>query len=176
MKRRGVRVLEFITAAACAAMLGLASLPAAEEPAAPELLGPAGPDRILKISPEWKAMYDAYPADETIVAGIREAVARAGGELRIEVIFGSWCSDSLEQVPPFLKILDQIGKDGLPATYVGVHQSREDRDERITLMKIEAIPTFIVYRKDAEIGRIVETPKATIEADLLEILSRPSKP
>lgn len=176
MKRRGVRVLELITAAACAAMLGLAPLIAAEEPAAPELLGPAGPDRILKISPEWKAMYDAYTADAATVAGIREAVARAKGELRIEVIFGSWCSDSLEQVPPFLKVLDQIGKDGIPATYTGVHRARKDREERIASLKIEAIPTFIVYRSEAEIGRIVETPKATLEADLLEILSKPCLP
>lgn len=176
MERRGVRVLEFITAAACAAILGVAVLSAAEEPAEPELLGPAGPERILKISPDWKAMYDAYTADAEVLAGIREAVARAGGELRIEVIFGSWCGDSLDQVPPFLRILDQIGKDGIPATCVGVQRSRQDRGERIASLKIEAIPTFIVYRKEAEIGRIVETPKATLEADLLEILSKPLKP
>ena len=58
----------------------------------------------------------------------------------------------------------------------GVPRSREDRGERIASLKIEAIPTFIVYRKDAEIGRIVETPKTTLEADLLEILSKPVKP
>jgi len=176
MKRRGVKVLELITAAACAAMLGMAPLPAAEEPAEPEFLGPASPEQILKISPEWKAMYDFYTADKATVAGIRKAAGEAKGEIRIEVLFGSWCSDSLDQVPPFLKILDQIGKDSIPATYVGVHRSREDRDERITLLRIEAIPTFIVYRKEAEIGRIVETPKATLEADLLEILSTPAKP
>ena len=176
MKRRGVKVLEFITAAACAAILGMAPLLAGEEPAEPELLGPAGPDQILKISPDWKAIYDAYAPDTARVGKIREAAAQAKGELRIEVVFGSWCSDSLDQVPPFLKVLDQVGKDGIPATYVGVHRSKEDREERIASLKIEAIPTFIVYRKEAEIGRIVETPKATLEADLLEILSKPGKP
>ena len=79
MKRRGVRVLEFITAAACAAIFGMAPLPAAEEPAEPEFLGPAEPEQILKISPEWKAMYDAYTADAADRRGIREAVAPGPG-------------------------------------------------------------------------------------------------
>ncbi len=176
MKRRGVRVLEFITVAACAAVLGIAAPPDAEEPAEPELLGQAAPEQILKISPEWKAMYDAYTPDAEAVAKIREAAGKAGGDLRIEVIFGSWCSDSLDQLPPFLKILDQIGGNGIPANCTGVPRAREERGEEVARLKIEAIPTFIVYRKDAEIGRIVETPKATLEADLVEILSKPCKP
>ena len=176
MKRRGTRVPGWITAAACAAMLGIAPLVAGEEPAEPELLGAATPEQILKVSPDWKAIYDAYTPDAATVAKIGEAVAKAKGDLRIEVIFGSWCSDSQEQLPAFLKILDQAGKDAaIPAVYTGVPRAKEKRGDLMTKLKIEAIPTFIVYRKDAEIGRIVETPKATLEADLLEILAKPVK-
>ena len=176
MKRRGIGVTGWITAAACAAMFGFAPLLAGEEPAEPELLGAAKPEQILKISPDWKAIYDAYTPDAATVAKIGEAVAKAKGDLRIEVIFGSWCSDSLDQVPAFLKILDQAGKDTLPAVFTGVPRAKEKRGDLMTKLKIEAIPTFIIYRKDAEIGRIVETPTATLEADLAEILSKPCKP
>ena len=175
MKRSGIKVPGWITAAACAAMLGIAPLLAGEEPAEPELLGAATPEQILKISPDWKAIYDAYTPDAATVAKIGDAAAKAKGDLRIEVIFGSWCSDSLDQVPAFLKILDQAGKDAIPAVYTGVPRAKEKRGDLMTKLKIEAIPTFIVYRKDAEIGRIVETPKTTLEADLLEILSKHAK-
>jgi hypothetical protein len=37
-------------------------------------------------------------------------------------------------------------------------------------MKIKRIPTFIIYKKKREIGRIVETPGDLIEKDLLKIL------
>jgi hypothetical protein len=163
-------------AAACAAMFGIAPLLAGEQPAEPEVLGAAKPDQILKISPEWKTNYDVYSPDSAAVAKISEAASKARGDLRIEVIFGSWCSDSVAQVPALLKVLDQVGKEALPATYMGVHRARKDREERITALKIEAIPTFIVYRKDAEIGRMVETPKMSVEADLAEILAPPAKP
>jgi hypothetical protein len=175
MKRRGIGITGWFAAAACAATFAIAPLLAGEEPAEPEFLGAARPEQILKISPEWKAIYDAYSPDAATVAKIGEAVAKAKGDLRIEVIFGSWCSDSLDQVPPFLKILDQAGKDIVPAVYTGVTRAKEKRGDLMTNLKIEAIPTFIVYRKDAEIGRIVETPKATLEADLLEILAKPVK-
>ncbi len=175
MERRGITIPGCITAAVCAVVLGLAPLIAAEEPSEPEFLGPATPEQILEISPEWMAMYDAYAVDAADATGIREAT-RSGGDLRIEVIFGSWCSDSLEQVPPLLKILDLAGKEALPATFEGVARSREDRGERFASLKIEAIPTIIVYREEKEIGRIVETPETTLEADLLEILSKPGGP
>ncbi len=38
--------------------------------------------------------------------------------------------------------------------------------------QIKAVESIIVYRGGAEIGRIVEAPSKSIEADLLDILKR----
>ena len=37
-------------------------------------------------------------------------------------------------------------------------------------LQVERVPTFIVYRGDREIGRIVENPKVTMLDDLIQIL------
>ena len=39
-------------------------------------------------------------------------------------------------------------------------------------MNIERVPTFIIYRGEKEIGRIVETPKKSLERDLWNIVKK----
>jgi len=163
-------------AASCAALFGLGSLPAAEGTEPPMLVGVVKPDQILKIAPDWKGMYDVASPATDAVARIREAADRAKGEIRVEVVFGSWCSDSLDHLPIFIKIQEMVGAERLPSTYLGVDRKMKDPDGLVASLKIERVPTFIVFRKDAEIGRIIETPKISIEADLAEILSPPAKP
>jgi len=148
-------------------------VPAATEGSvAAELLGPAGPERILQIAPEWKTVHDAYEPDASAVQRIREAADRAHGSLSIDVVFGSWCSDSREQVPRFIKVMEQLPPDSIPVRYVGVQKAREERGEIVTKLKLTAIPTIIVSRAGEEIGRIVETPRSSIEEDLAAILGR----
>jgi hypothetical protein len=174
-KRRRIRPHLALAAATCSAFFGIGMFRASEGTAETVLLGTVTPEQILKISPDWKAMYDAASPDAAVVGRIRAACEKAEGELRILVVFGSWCEDSLEHLPRFLKIEQEVGLERLPATYVGVDRSKKDPEGKTAGLKIERVPTFIVYRKEAEIGRIVETPKATLEGDLAEILSPPAK-
>ena len=56
------------------------------------------------------------------------------------------------------------------ATYVDSQKTGGDVD--ISGLKIEKIPTFIFFKDDKEIGRIVESPEVNIETDLLKILKQ----
>ena len=174
-KQRDAGVFGIITTAACM-ILSIGCLRAEEKTEMPMLVGLVKPAQILKIAPEWKAGYEAYTPDASALAKIREAAALAKGEIRIEVVLGSWCGDSLDQVPRFIKIHKQLSGTRIPAVYVGVDRAKKDPDGRTASLNIERVPTFIVYWKSAEIGRIIETPKTTVEADLAEILSHPGQP
>jgi hypothetical protein len=178
--RRCSRGLRLMAAAwAMVLLAGPASLQAGEETGETLLLGRVEPEQILKISPEWKAMHDAASPDAVAVEKIRAAAGAAQEnkeKLLVEVVFGSWCEDSLNHVPGFIKLQELLGAGRLPATYVGVDRARKDPDGIVTSLKIEKVPTFIVYRDRKEIGRIVETPLTTLEGDLAEILARPAKP
>ena len=134
--------------------------------------GSVAPERILEIAPEWKTTHDAYEPDALAVQRIREDADRAHGTLSIEVVFGSWCSDSREQVPRFIKVMETLPPDAIPVRYVGVQKAKEERGEIVTRLKLTAIPTIVVSRAGEEIGRIVETPQSSIEEDLAAILGR----
>jgi hypothetical protein len=47
---------------------------------------------------------------------------------------------------------------------------KNDSQDRGKKFKIKKTPTFIILRNQVEIGRIVERPEISLEADLLKIL------
>ena len=73
-------------------------------------------------------------------------------------------SDSyLTNESPTLKGALQVG------SYSIVYNIRPKQDE-LHGYEIEYVPTFIFYREDKEIGRIIETPILSLEEDMLAIL------
>ena len=90
----------------------------------------------------------------------------------ITIVFGSWCSDSKRQVGRFIKVLDKAGFNKMHLTIIGVNRDKNALSVNIENLGIERIPTFIVYQAGKELGRIVETPKNSLEKDLSKLVSR----
>ena len=160
------------------AMIGAALAPAlAEEGSEPSYVtGKVSDKKILKIGPEWQAAYDAYKPDEGALARIRSASQRGKAEIAVEVVFGSWCGDSRDGVPQYIKMQDLLGRDRLKTTYIGVDRSKKDPKGKVEGKDIQRVPTYIVTWKGIEMGRIIEIPKVTIEDDLAAILESPGRP
>jgi len=117
--------------------------------------------------PEWKEIYDSYLPEPFVV----DSLQKLNKNVKIEIFFGTWCGDSRREVPHFLKIMEKSGFD--------IHQNLVmwalDRFKRIdsglaAQKNIKRVATFIILRDGNEIGRIVESPKLTLENDLLAIL------
>ena len=161
------------------ALLGVVSpspLHASGDPASEYVTGRVGEKAILGIAPEWQASFDAYAPDENALKRIRGAAGRVGKELEVQVVFGSWCGDSLDGVPRYIKVMRLLGKDALKSTYIGVDRQKIDPKREVEGKDIQRVPTYIVYWRGIELGRIIETPKASIEADLASILEKPGQP
>ncbi len=110
--------------------------------------------------------YDLYKVDSSSVALISKKKLK---KIKIVVFMATWCGDSHEQVPRFYKIIDELKAEIEIKIYaLDEHMSCSDID--VASYKIERVPTFIFYKKDKEIGRIVETPTVSLEKDLLQIL------
>jgi hypothetical protein len=124
-------------------------------------------ERVLSAGPEWQEKYDAYqPAPETMEA----LKTKLGSDLRIDIYLGLWCSDSKNNVPPFIKILDQLGI-GMSVRYLSVPRKPSPKIKYFADdAQVERVPTFIFSRGDKEIGRIIENPKAGLIEDFLEVL------
>lgn len=88
----------------------------------------------------------------------------------VVIVLGTWCSDSQTQVPRFIKILYEVNYIYNDLLIVGLDEEKKVDNFNIEKYNIERVPTFVIYRDNIEIGRIVETPAKTLEEDLLDIL------
>jgi hypothetical protein len=125
-------------------------------------------NKILKTGQEWKDNYMNYRVDESFLETLK---AKIGGNLKIDVYLGTWCSDSRNNVPKFIKIIEAVDKDNLPVNYYNVKRKpSSDVKYFVEDLKVERVPTFIFYREGKEIGRIVENPENSLIEDFLEIV------
>ena len=89
---------------------------------------------------------------------------------------GTWCSDSRREVPRFLKIIDGLN---IPQENISIYCVDRDlstENNEIDNLNIKAVPTFIFYRDNIELGRIVEAPTESLEIDMVKILTGDTKP
>lgn len=91
--------------------------------------------------------------------------------IKILIFLGTWCPDSRTHFPRFIKILDEISFDKNDVKIISVDRKKEDLNGLSRQYNIIYVPTFIFFNGDAELGRIVENPKISLEADMLKILS-----
>jgi thiol-disulfide isomerase/thioredoxin len=138
------------------------------------LLGYFSPERLLRPPySEWfYKEYDHYRPDEEVI----EKLKKTGNEgLDITVVMGTWCPDSRREVPRFMNIIDKLNfpKDNL--TFIGVDNSKQSPIGGFDTLNIEWVPTFIFLKNKVETGRIIENPEASLEQDMLNILTRNEK-
>lgn len=107
--------------------------------------------------------YSSYNVNLDLASEIRNLMP---ANLEILIIMGTWCSDSRREVPRFLKIVDIAG---LPEPKIYCVNRKLKSDIDISKYNIKYVPTIIFFVNKNEIGRIIETPKKSLEEDILEI-------
>ena len=134
------------------------------------LIGKCSREGLVSF-PAFKGHYDVeyleYGPEYKVIEELKPLVE----ELKITIILGTWCGDSLREVPRFLKVLDLLEIPENDITIIAVDQSKSIPEEAINQLQIDRVPTFIIYKDGVEAGRIVETPIETFEKDLLYLLN-----
>lgn len=138
--------------------------------------GPAGEielDELYQAAPTWRRRAGAYEPDRRAVA----ALAAHDQPVDVTVAFGTWCGDSRNYVPKLLAALDAAANPNLRLELVAIGRGFGEPSEHILGRRLTNVPTVIVSRDGAELGRMVETPAAdTVEADLAAILRLAPEP
>jgi thiol-disulfide isomerase/thioredoxin len=112
--------------------------------------------------------YNDYQVDDASLATVDKDVFI--DEIKIVLVFGTWCSDSRREVPRFYKILNNLAYDLNNMKVICVNTNKTAEGEGVESIDIQRVPTFIFYRQGVEIGRIIETPNVSLEKDLVKII------
>ncbi len=88
---------------------------------------------------------------------------------KLTIFMGTWCEDSQMQVPALLNVLDAIKYDSSNITLITMSEDKDTPEGLEDGLNILYVPTIIVYENELEMGRIVEYPVESLEADLLAI-------
>lgn len=132
------------------------------------LLGQISPEALKDTCFAWFSEgYDDYQIPDSTAQRLKGLLKG----ISIKVVLGTWCSDTRLQIPRLIKILDdaQFPLKSLRMYAVGRDRRCSGYDAKSD--SVSLIPTIILYENGAEKGRITESPKETIEKDLIDIIS-----
>lgn len=116
---------------------------------------------------EWFSFnYDDYSADSETIESLKPLLKG----VKIKAFMGTWCGDSQEQTPIFYKILEAADFNFKNLEMVAVNRSKKTPDNLQEGLNVFRVPTFIFYKNEKEIGRFVEYPRESVEADILKIV------
>jgi len=137
-----------------------------------QLLGKASRKR-LEQAPfgDWyNKNYDSYVVDSAAVSRLRSGLAGK----QVMIFMGTWCGDSRREVPHLFKILDCCGIDTSSVQLITVaasaDQYKQSPGHEEKGRDIFRVPDFIVLDHGRELGRVIESPVASLEKDLLSIV------
>jgi hypothetical protein len=135
------------------------------------LLGDFSPSEFLKEPHQaWYANeFDNYMFDDDAFVELADIPA---DDIGIVIVLATWCPDSRRELPRFMKIIGSWGYPEERIRFIGTDSEKIAPVENYESFDIDRVPTFIFYRDKVELGRIIEYPKASLERDMVNILSK----
>jgi thiol-disulfide isomerase/thioredoxin len=166
-----------LSLAACAAKTPSAATPTPTPPtAAPAKASEASAPLTGHVTRAALEGYETWKTlraqDYTPDAAAVRTVAERGKDVRVLAIVATWCPDSRREVPRFFKIYDQAGLGMGTVTMVAVDRSKKDAEGLTVKHDILRVPTFVFFRGDKEVGRVVERASTTLENDIAMIVAK----
>ena len=110
--------------------------------------------------------YDKYKPQSTAVKTINQQAS----SIRIEVYGGTWCSDTHDLLPGFYKVMDAAKVTDAQITLHLVNRDKKTKDGSAEKYNIINVPTFIVFKGNVQLGKIVESAKVSVEDDIAAML------
>ncbi|HOI95299.1 MAG TPA: thioredoxin domain-containing protein [Syntrophobacter fumaroxidans] len=131
------------------------------------LVGKTTKEDVYRACPAMKMNADVYYLNEDAIRQLK------GVKDKVEVIavLGTWSAESQQQAGRFFRILDETRNAGISVAIYAVDEDMSDETGIAERYRVDTLPTIIFLRNGKELGRIIEAPKTTLEAETLAILS-----
>lgn len=111
--------------------------------------------------------YSNYSPDQSTL----ESLTKALNGIHVKAFMGTWCHDSQREIPRLYKILEGSKFDLNNLSLVSLSLDKKTPNGLENGLNVQRTPTIIFFKDSIEIGRIVETPRETLESDILKIVS-----
>ncbi len=115
----------------------------------------------------YKKNYSSYTPEQTSLEALQDSL----NDIEIKVFMGTWCHDSKRETPRLFKILDKLNYNLSSLSLVALDYSKSTPDGFEDGLDIQRTPTFVFFKNGEEVGRIVETPRESLEQDILKIVT-----
>jgi len=140
---------------------------AAPAPASPDIVvGVTTREAIETAVPAWAEVRASTQVDATASA----ALARVAPGAEVIVVLGTWCGDSRREVPRLWRALEVAGEVPFTVRHIAVDRAKAAPGGVLDGLDVHYVPTFIVRRGGAEVGRIVEGAAEGLEVALGALL------
>lgn len=142
---------------------------------APDVLGACTVEQLLKepYASWYTQNFSAYKPNAAVLAQLGKTDL---SKYSMKIFFGSWCGDSKRELPRMIKVLEQLSFKKSNIALIGVDDSlavyKQSPQREEAGQYIYRVPTFVIYKGEQEIARIVESPAETLERDLLKIFRK----
>jgi hypothetical protein len=113
--------------------------------------------------------YDDYKYNSDAVDKLKEI---GKSDLSVNIIMGTWCSDSRREVPRLMRVLNTGNFPQDKIQLIGVDKEKNSPVANFDSFNIQKVPTIIFYKNNIELGRIIETPTTSLEQDIVNILTK----
>ena len=133
------------------------------------ILGDTTTDILFKQYPIFKSKYKSYEVNTMYDLSIIR-------DMDFVIMFGTWCHDSKREVPRMLRILDSAGVRTEQISLIGVDTNKEEPKGQEKTYNLRNTPTLILLKNGEEVGRIIERPNVSLEADLINLMTRSLEP
>ena len=151
------------------AVIGLMLLAAAPLPPQGKevvLVGPLTKDKIFLALPEWKQQMGAYAPKLEVIDKLHSLPQ----PVHIRVFMATWCPDCKKHITAFFRVMEMAENPSISLELIGVSKDKKEPAAPIQENHIERVPTFIIIMNGEEKGRVIETPRLSLEEDLAAII------
>jgi len=127
----------------------------------PPLVGLHRGAELKQHNPMYARTANAYTPNGAAIASLKKGPR----PVTVRVYFGSWCPHCRQLVPLILKVEDQLQGSPVKFEYFGLQRPPDAwKDPEVKRVKVNGVPTGIVYRDGKEIGRISdwEAPEVSL--------------
>jgi len=97
-------------------------------------------------------------------------------DISVKIFIGTWCGDTKKLFPKFTKYWNELGLSESELEIIALHHEgelyKQGPNGESKGLDIHRVPTFIFYKEEKEIGRIVERTVFDLETDMKLIAAK----